>query len=358
MLYFFIASMVNILIYKGKKTGITGIIVALLILNIKLGIYYTNKIKYRVRGMIYYQRTIGERIGCAGIGLHSGEKARVSFIPAGPNTGIRFKRTDISEEDFFIEASYHNLATVNYATTLAKDGYYIQTVEHLLAAIAGLGIDNLIIEIDAGEVPIMDGSAAPFISLLQEAGIVEQPVSKKYLKVRKPIHVGSKDKFIKILPADDFQITYTIDFNHPLINKQETHYQLTEATIKKISWARTFGFLNEIKQLRQMGLIKGGSLDNAIVIGDYQILNGGLRFEDELVCHKIVDFIGDLYLLGRPIIGHVIAYKAGHGLHSLLARELEKYISKWEFVPLIEKSFSIRDIEYSCPSSDLLATAL
>ena len=283
---------------------------------------------------------------------------RIRFIPAEPNNGFIFKRIDVPGKNLLIEASYQNLSTVNYATTLSKEGYDIQTVEHLLAALAGLGIDNLIIEIDSAEVPIMDGSAAPFVFLLQEAGILEQPVPKKYLKIRRSIQVGTNEKFIKIIPSDELQVTYTIDFKHPLINKQQTHYPFSEANfIKKISRARTFGFLNEVKQLKKAGLIKGGSLDNAIVIGDYHILNGGLRFEDEFVCHKIIDFIGDLYLLGQPIIGHVIAHKAGHGLHSLLVKKLKKYLSKWEFIPKVEKATPPRKmILYPCPNQNLAAT--
>jgi UDP-3-O-[3-hydroxymyristoyl] N-acetylglucosamine deacetylase len=184
----------------------------------------------------------------------------------------------------------------------------------------------------------MDGSAAPFVFLLQEAGILEQAAPRKYIKIKKAIQVGTDDKCIKITPAEELSITYTINFNHPLINTQKAHYALTEATFtRKISRARTFGFLHEAKQLREAGLIKGGSLDNAIVVGDYHILNGSLRFEDEFVCHKIIDFIGDLYLLGRPIIGHVTAYKAGHGLHSLLVKEIAKHLHAWEFTPAIEE---------------------
>jgi UDP-3-O-[3-hydroxymyristoyl] N-acetylglucosamine deacetylase len=310
----------------------------------------------RIRMMNYYQRTIRETISCAGIGLHSGEKARITFIPAEPNTGIKFKRTDI-QADFLIEASYHNLSTVNYATTLSKNGCDIQTVEHLLAALAGVGIDNLIIEIDSREVPIMDGSSAPFVFLLQEAGIVDQHVPRKYLKIKKPIQVGTREKFIKVVPSEEFQITYAIDFKHPLVDKQQTHYMLTEDSfIKKISRARTFGFLNEVKKLREVGLIKGGSLDNAIVIGDYHILNGGLRFEDELVCHKIIDFMGDIYLLGRFLIGHVIAYKAGHSLHSLLAKELKDYLLKWEYMPE-NGEVPAGEPAYSCVHQNLAVTA-
>jgi len=313
--------------------------------------------------MINYQRTIREKIGCTGIGLHSGKKAKITFVPAEPDTGIKFKRTDVSGNNCIIEASHQNLATVNYATTLSKNGSSVQTVEHLMAALAGLGIDNLIVEIDSDEVPIMDGSAAPFVFLLQEAGILEQAAPRKYIKIKKTIQVGTDDKFIKITPAEELSITYTINFNHPLINTQKAHYTLTEATfIKKISRARTFGFLHEAKQLREAGLIKGGSLDNAIVVGDYHILNGSLRFEDEFVCHKIIDFIGDLYLLGRPIIGHVTAYKAGHGLHSILVKEISRYLHAWEFVPATQEVRHLQTIRsqkeagYACPNTNLAVT--
>ncbi|MCL6583588.1 MAG: UDP-3-O-acyl-N-acetylglucosamine deacetylase [bacterium] len=314
--------------------------------------------------MISYQRTIREKISCSGIGLHSGEKTKITLFPAEPDSGIRFRRTDVPGKDVLIEASYRNLATVNYATTLSKDGYRVQTVEHLLSALAGLGIDNLLIEIDSGEVPIMDGSAAPFVFLIQEAGVVEQPVPRKYIKIKKTIQVGTGDKFIKITPAKEFEVTYTIHFDHPLINTQQAHYVISEATfIRRISRARTFGFLHETQKLREAGLIKGGSLNNAIVVGDYHILNGGLRLEDEFVCHKIIDFLGDISLLGRPIIGHVTAYKAGHGLHALLVQEIAPYIHKWEFIPELEEKptfsesiLSHNQIIYPYPKTNLVAT--
>ncbi|MEW5802636.1 MAG: UDP-3-O-acyl-N-acetylglucosamine deacetylase [bacterium] len=322
-----------------------------------------NQAKEAGHKMIYYQRTIREKIGCTGIGLHSGKKAKITLIPAEPNTGIIFKRTDVSHEGSLIEASYQNLATVNYATTLSKNGISVQTVEHLLAALAGVGIDNLIIEIDSDEVPIMDGSAAPFVFLLQEAGILEQAAPKKYLKIKKTIQVGTEEKFIRITPSEELAITYTINFNHPLINTQKAHYTITEASfLKKISRARTFGFLHEAKQLREAGLIKGGSLDNAIVVGDYHILNGALRFDDEFVCHKIIDFIGDISLVGRPIIGHVTAYKAGHGLHSLLVKEIARYLHKWECILVPEEVCTCevirpqKEMGYSCPSASLATT--
>lgn len=310
--------------------------------------------------MMIYQKTIVKTIECTGIGLHSGEKVCLRLKPAEPNTGINFKRIDLSGQKVLIKASYKNLVAVNHATTLSQNGYHIQTVEHLLAAIAGLGIDNLLIEINAGEIPIMDGSAEPFIFLLQEAGIREQNALRTYLKIRKPLQVEAEDKYIKILPADELRITYTIDFQHDLIKTQQAEYTISESLfIKKISRARTFGFFNELQQLRTMGLIKGGSFNNAIVFGDDHILNGGLRFEDELVCHKMIDIIGDLSLIGCPIIGHIIAYKAGHGLHSLLAKELAKYLTKWEFIPSmapIDLPAQAEKLILPCPSHQFAAS--
>jgi len=271
-------------------------------------------------------------IGCSGIGLHSGQKVRMNLKPAPPNTGVIFKRVDISE-NCLIKAHAMNLNNVNYASTLRQNGYEVQTVEHLLAALMGLGIDNLIVEIDSPEIPIMDGSAVPFVFLIHEAGILKQDKPKKYLKIKRTIRVGDKDKYIKVVPDDQFKISYSIAFDHPVIGTQSASYACTEENFaKKISRARTFGFLSEVKELRKRGLTKGGSLDNAVVIDDYRILNGRLRYKDEFVCHKMIDAMGDLYLLGYPIIGHIIAYRAGHGLHATLVDKILKNRSRWELV--------------------------
>ncbi|MBN2373404.1 UDP-3-O-acyl-N-acetylglucosamine deacetylase [bacterium] len=279
-----------------------------------------------------WQQTIKTSIGCSGIGLHSGKKVRMTLRPAPPDTGIVFKRVDIDEK-CLIEARFENLINVNYATTLRKNGYKVQTVEHILAALMGLGIDNLIVEIDSTEIPIMDGSAVPFIFLIHEAGIIIQDCPRKYLKIKRTIHVGDKDKFVRVLPDDQFRISYSISFNHPVIGSQSASYVCTgENFIKKISRARTFGFLSEIKTLRKNGLAKGGSLDNAVVIDDYRILNGKLRYRDEFVCHKIIDAMGDIYLLGYPIVGHLVAYRAGHSLHAMLVDKILKSENQWEYV--------------------------
>ena len=297
---------------------------------------------------MFWQQTIKQAIECSGIGLHSGMKVHMTLKPAGEDTGILFKRTDISN-DCIIKAKYSNLLSVNYATTISENGYHVSTVEHLLAALAGLAIDNIIVELDSAEVPIMDGSAAPFIFLLHEAGIGIQSKERKYIHIKKPIRVGKGDKYIEIMPSDDFRISYSIDFNHIAIGPQFASYNcIGETFLKKICRARTFGFLNEIKVLRQMGLTKGGSLDNAIVIDEYHILNGDLRFKDELVCHKIMDAMGDLYLLNKPLLGHVIAHRAGHELHAMLVNEILLNESKWEYFTYDNKcKGSIFD---TCPS--------
>lgn len=297
---------------------------------------------------MFWQQTIKQPIECSGIGLHSGKKVHMILKPADENSGILFKRIDISN-DCIIKAKYSNLVSVNYATTISENGYQVSTVEHLLAALAGLAIDNLIVELDSAEVPIMDGSAAPFIFLLHEAGIRIQKKARKYIRIKKPIKIGKADKYIKVIPSDDFRISYSIDFNHPAIGHQSASYDcIGEAFLKKICRARTFGFLNEIKVLRQMGLTKGGSIDNAIVIDEYRILNDGLRFKDELVCHKIMDAMGDLYLLNKPLLGHVIAHRAGHELHTMLVNEILLNKNKWGYFSYDNKrKGSIFD---TCPS--------
>lgn len=283
-----------------------------------------------------WQQTIKSSIGCSGIGLHRGKKVRMNLKPAPVDTGIVFKRIDL-EGDCLIKAHAENLINVNYATTLCQNNHKVQTVEHLLAALMGLGIDNLIIEIDSSEVPIMDGSAVPFVFLIHEAGILTQGKPRKYLKIKKTIKVGDKEKFIKVIPDEQFRISYSISFDHPVIGSQSASFVCSGGNfVKKISRARTFGFLSEVKMLRKNGLAKGGSLDNAVVVDDYRVLNGNLRYKDEFVCHKIIDVMGDLYLLGYPIIGHVVAFKAGHSLHAMLVDKILKNKNRWELVTFDE----------------------
>jgi len=271
---------------------------------------------------MFYQNTVRDCISFVGIGLHSGKKVNITIKPARIDSGVVFKRVDISP-NATVRASLENMVNTNYATSLREGGIEVQTVEHLLAAFAGLGVDNVIVELDSTEVPIMDGSAAPFIYLLHEAGIVAQEKPKDFIKITRTIKVTDGDKYIKISPSDRYEISYMIDFSHHLLRKQKTSFVYSEAEfVRKISRARTFGFLKEVEELRKNGLAQGGSLDNAIVIGEYRILNGGLRFEDEFVCHKVMDAMGDLSLIGKPLIGRVEAYKAGHGLHAKLGQAI------------------------------------
>ena len=266
------------------------------------------------------QRTIKRQISCAGIGLHSGHKVTLTLKPAAADTGIRFRRTDLGVE---IPANVREVSSVQHATVLGKGGATVETVEHLLAALVSAGVDNVVVELNHREVPIMDGSSAPFLYLLQEAGIKKLASNRKYLKILKPVQVATGDnKRIAIYPSDHFKVSYTISFDHPLLRHQSRTERITENSFADhIAAARTFGFLKEVEWLRQNGLALGGSLENAIVIGDSGVLNT-LRFDDEFVRHKILDVVGDLALVGHPIVGHVVAHRAGHALHTQLAAEI------------------------------------
>lgn len=265
---------------------------------------------------MFRQRTIKRAISCTGLGLHTGKKINLTLCPAEPNRGIIFIRKDISKR-VEIEARVENVVDTRLATTLGKDGIRISTVEHLLAALYGLGIDNLIVEVDGPEIPILDGSAAPFVYLLQAAGITEQEEAKKFLIVKKKIEVTHGDSKVTILPYNLFRVSCTIDFDHPLLRTQSLSLICDTPTFQgEISKARTFGFLKEVELMRSMGLARGGSLENAIVIDEYRILNEeGLRYPDEFVRHKMLDLLGDLSLLGAYMIGHIRAYKSGHYLN-------------------------------------------
>jgi UDP-3-O-[3-hydroxymyristoyl] N-acetylglucosamine deacetylase len=277
------------------------------------------------------QRTLRRAISCTGIGLHSGNKVTLSLKPAPPDFGIRFRRADLGGVE--IPATVKHLAGINYATGLSRDAGTVDTVEHLLAALVSLGIDNVIVELNHPEVPIMDGSAAPFIYLIHEAGMRRLDAPRRHLKVLRPISLSRGDKRIALYPSDHFKVTYSIAFDHPLLRHQSRTIRLTEASFsEEIAPARTFGFLKEVEMLRQQGLALGGSLENAIVIGDTGVLNNALRFEDEFVRHKILDVIGDLALLGYPIIGHVVAHRGGHALHTAFAAKVVQEIDAWHLV--------------------------
>ncbi len=284
-----------------------------------------------------YQRTLASATRCSGTGLHSGKEVSLTLRPACANTGIIFTRTDLSEP-VTISVGMKAISASSFATSLENRGVSVTTVEHLLATISALGIDNVIIEVDAPEVPIMDGSAAPFVALIENAGVVEQSQPRNYVVIRKPIKVTENGRWIEIRPSRNTRISYTVDFEHPMISKQfyETCFP-GRAFQKEISPARTFGFLSDVAELRSKGYALGGSLENAVVMDDFGVLNEeGLRFPDEFVRHKILDLLGDLCLLGHPLIGHVIAHKSGHALNHELLREVISSPECWEVTELSE----------------------
>ncbi|MEZ5418312.1 MAG: UDP-3-O-acyl-N-acetylglucosamine deacetylase [Vicinamibacterales bacterium] len=279
---------------------------------------------------IAFQQTLRRQVSCAGIGLHSGSRVSLTLKPAAAGTGIVFRRADLGVD---IPARVDHVTAINYATVLGADGATVETVEHLLAALVASGVDNVVVELTQPEVPIMDGSSAPFLFLIQEAGLKKQSAARSYFKVLRPVTVASGDKHIAIYPSDHFKVSYTISFDHPLLRHQSRTMRITEQSFSdEIASARTFGFLKEVEWMRQQGLALGGSLDNAIVIGETGPLNA-LRFDDEFVRHKILDAVGDLALLGRPVLGHVVAHRAGHGLHTMLARQL---LSEPDAVAVVE----------------------
>jgi UDP-3-O-[3-hydroxymyristoyl] N-acetylglucosamine deacetylase len=280
---------------------------------------------------MHLQRTLRRPTYCAGIGLHSGHKVTLSLKPAPANFGIRFRRTDLGGLE--IPANIHNLARIQHATGLCCDQASVETVEHLLAALVSLGVDNVVVELNHPEVPIMDGSASPFVYLISEAGLRTLPVPRRYLKVLRPVSLSRGNKRIALYPSDDFKLTYTISFDHPLLRHQARTLRITEETfVEEIAPARTFGFLKEVEMLRQNGLALGGSLENAVVLGETGVLNPHLRFEDEFVRHKMLDAIGDLALIGYPVIGHVVAHRAGHALHTAFAAKVLQEHNAWRIV--------------------------
>jgi UDP-3-O-[3-hydroxymyristoyl] N-acetylglucosamine deacetylase len=277
------------------------------------------------------QRTLRRQVSCAGIGLHSGNKVTLTLRPAPANSGIRFRRTDLGGLE--IEATIGNLAGIQYATGLAQNEGSVETVEHLLAALASLGIDNAVVELNYPEVPIMDGSAAPFVYLIHEAGIRDLGVPRRFLRVTRPIELARGDKRIALYPSEHFKVTYSISYDHPLLRHQARTMTINEAAfVEQIAPARTFTFLKEVELLRQHGFALGGSLENAVVVGDTGVLNNPLRFDDEFVRHKILDAIGDLALLGLPVIGHLVAHRGGHELHTAFVAKILEERDAWETV--------------------------
>src|SRR4030095_3547501 len=277
-------------------------------------------------------RTLRRPVSCSGIGLHSGNKVTLSLKPAPADFGIRFQRADLGGLE--IPATVTHLGGIRLATGLTREAVSVETVEHLLAALTALGIDNCIVELNTPEVPIMDGSAAPFVYLiLNEAGVKRLPAPKHVLKVRPPISLSQGDKRIALYPSDHFKVTYSISFDHPLIRHQSRTMKITDETfVEEIAPARTFGFLKEVEMLRQRGLALGGSLDNAIVLGETGVLNNALRLEDEFVLHKILDVIGDLSLVGHPVVGHLVAHRGGHALHTAFAARILEEPDAWRML--------------------------
>ena len=285
------------------------------------------------------QRTLKNIVRATGVGLHTGEKVYLTLRTAAPNTGIVFRRVDLNPV-VEIKADPYAVGDTRLSSCLDRDGTRVQTVEHLMSALAGLGIDNVYVDLTSGEVPIMDGSASPFIFLLQSAGIEEQPVAKKFIRIKKPVEVRQGDKWVKFEPYNGFRVDFSIDFRHPVFahsNKRVVVDFEHTSYIKEVSRARTFGFMQDVEYMRSQGLALGGSLDNAIVMDDYRVLNAdGLRYEDEFVKHKALDAIGDLYLLGHPVIGAYSAFKSGHAMNNVLLRRLMEDATSWEFVTFLK----------------------
>jgi UDP-3-O-[3-hydroxymyristoyl] N-acetylglucosamine deacetylase len=281
------------------------------------------------------QRTIKSIVKTVGIGVHSGRKIELTLRPAAPGTGIVFSRVDLPTP-VDIPASAMSIGDTRLASVLQKDGVRVSTVEHLMSACAGLGIDNLYVDVTAEEIPIMDGSAATFVFLIQSAGIEEQNAPKRFIKVKKPVEIRDGDKFARLDPYFGFKLKFSIDFRHPAVDKTVQELEVDFATtsyVREIARARTFGFAHEAEMLREIGLARGGSMDNAIVLDEYRILNNdGLRYDDEFVKHKMLDAIGDLYVIGHPLLASYTAYKSGHGLNNALLRELLAHEDAYEIV--------------------------
>jgi UDP-3-O-[3-hydroxymyristoyl] N-acetylglucosamine deacetylase len=294
-----------------------------------------SKIKKGTKQLMLKQRTLKNVIRATGVGLHTGEKVYLTLRPAPVNTGIVFTRSDI-DSTIQIEASAENVGDTTLSTTLVKDGVRISTIEHLMSAMSGLGIDNCYVDVSAPEVPIMDGSAGPFVFLIQSAGIEEQSELKKFIKIKRTIKLEQGDKFVSLEPFNGFKVSYTLLYDHPVYKKYTKSASIdfsSTSFVKEVSRARTFGFMHEFEELRNRNLALGASMDNAIAVGDYKVLNeDGLRYEDEFVKHKILDSIGDLYLLGNSLIGEFKGHKSGHALNNALLRMLEVNEDAWEIV--------------------------
>ena len=289
------------------------------------------------------QRTLKNVIRASGVGIHTGEKVFMTLRPAAVNTGIVFRRVDL-EPMVEVKAAATLVGDTSMSTTLVDQGVRVATVEHLLSALAGMGIDNAYVDLSAAEVPIMDGSAGPFVFLIQSAGIEEQLAAKRFIRVTRPVEVKQDDKWARFDPHNGFRVSFKIDFNHPVFSSHTSFAAVdfsTTSFLKEIARARTFGFMRDLEMLRNRNLVLGGSMDNAVVLDDYRVLNeDGLRYKDEFVKHKVLDAIGDLYLTGHSLIGAFSGYKSGHGLNNLLVRALLDQPEAWEEVTFEDEALS------------------
>ena len=312
----------------------------------------------RVNGTSFRQTTLKSSIRCSGIGLHTGEKIAMTLYPAEPGEGITFRRTDLGGAE--IPARFDNVVDTRLCTTIAnEDGASVGTVEHLLAAFSGCEIDNVVVELDGPEVPIMDGSAEPFVFLIDCAGLASQNAPRRAIQILRPVTVSDDGREASLEPSDHFSVSLDIDFDNPRIGKQQLTVDVTSHLFKaEICRARTFGFLHEVEALRQSGLALGGSLDNAVVLSGDEILNeGGLRYTNEFVRHKVLDCIGDLYLAGGPLIGHYNGRRAGHAVHNKLLRALFADANAWTWTSLEETVAEPTEVEATWPAPLVAATA-
>lgn len=287
-----------------------------------------------------FEQTIRDAVEAKGVGLHSGAPVKMRILPAAAGSGVQFRRVDL--DNFIIEANGRNVAKVSYATSLMKKGVLISTTEHLLSALMGLGVDNAIIELDNLELPILDGSAKPIADMILKVGMRKQRRKRHYLRILREVEVREGDKFIAVYPSEGYSVSYSINFPHPLIGRETFQVQLGNgAYLREIAPARTFGFLHEAPRLRNMGLIRGASEENAIVLTQDGIQNGPLRYKDEFVRHKVLDLIGDLALIGHQILGRVVADRAGHAMHTALVTRLMRDPSLWEMTTSEEDELSV-----------------
>ncbi|WP_459949896.1 UDP-3-O-acyl-N-acetylglucosamine deacetylase [Denitratisoma sp. agr-D3] len=300
------------------------------------------------------QRTLKTLVRTTGVGLHSGAKVTLTLRPAAPDTGIVFHRVDL-EPPVTLHADPFGVGDTRMASCLEKDGAKVGTVEHLMSALAGLGIDNVHVDVDAAEIPIMDGSASPFVYLLQSAGIEEQNAPKKFIRVKKAVEVREGDKWAKLEPHDGFRLSFSIVFNHPAVDQTGNSTTVDFADnsyIREVARARTFGFTQDVEALREQGLALGGSLENAIVMDEYRVLNSeGLRYADEFVKHKVLDAVGDLYLAGHPLLAAFSAHKSGHAMNNKLLRALLADQTAWEFVAFEDESAAPATVVHLYPQA-------